>query len=55
VRVARPTPPARRSHSSASPSAPRVIRGGQAGRSWSIPQGEWKHSSASMRGTTPTA
>src|SRR5215510_2421741 len=55
VHVARPIPPARRSRSCASPSAPRVIRGGRAGRSWPRPQGGSKNSAAGMRGTTRTA
>src|SRR4030095_5912569 len=54
ARVARPIPHARRSRISASPSAPHVIRGGPAGRSWSIPQGGWNNSTGGMRGTTPT-
>src|SRR5215475_915605 len=54
ARVAQPIPHARRSHISASPSAPHVIRGGPAGRSWSIPQGGWNNSTGGMGGTTPT-
>src|SRR5215468_913272 len=54
VRVAQPISHARRSHIFASPSAPPVIRGGPAGRSWSIPQGGWNNSTGGMGGTTPT-
>src|SRR6266540_1978255 len=54
ARVARPILLARRSRISASPSAPRVIRGGLAGRSGSRPQGGWKNSAAGMRGTPRT-
>jgi len=52
--VAPSIPHARRSRSPASPSAPRVIRGGLAGRSRSRPQGGWKNSAGGMRGTTRT-
>ena len=52
VRVARPIPPARRSRSSASPSAPPVIRGGRAGASRAIPLDAWNNFTGDMGGTT---
>src|SRR4029450_1102496 len=54
ARVARPIPHARRSHISASLSAPPVIRGGPAGRSWSIPQGGGNNSTGGRGGTMAT-
>src|SRR4030095_10046069 len=44
--------PARRSRSSASPSAPPVIRGGRAGASRAIPLGAWNNFTGDMGGTT---